>query len=180
MRLQVNPFAYLARHSKASAYSTELDYNTAIISACKEANIEVIGVTDHYRVQESMGLVLAARSAGLYAFSGFEAVTKDGVHFLCLFDAEKDKVLERIIGECGIRDSNEDSPTGSLDSEELLGAAKSWGARSVLPPMQFRNRADSSRNSPGRVESRCGSQIYYSHAPLRDLLVVLQTASGRF
>lgn len=126
--LQVNPFAYLARHNKLSAFSSEPDYNAAIIASCNEAKIEVIGVTDHYRAKDSMGLVEAARAAGLFAFSGFEAVSKDGVHFLCLFDRDKDNVLERFIGECGIQDSDEDSPTGSLDSAELLEAARRWGS----------------------------------------------------
>jgi len=118
--LQVNPFAYLNRHKKPTTFHTEADYNAAIIAACHEARIEVIGVADHYRVQESTSLVQAARAAGLFAFSGFEAVTKDGVHFLCLFDPDKDKMLERFIGQCGIHDTNAPSPTGSLDSLELL------------------------------------------------------------
>jgi len=129
--LQVNPLAYLKRHSKQTAFGTEAEYNAAIIAACKEAGIEIIGVTDHYRVQESTSLVQAARTTGLFAFSGFEAVTKDGVHFLCLFDPDKDSVLERFIGECGIRDTKEASPTGSLDSEELLNCAKGWEAACI-------------------------------------------------
>src|SRR5439155_21212688 len=69
--LQVNPFAYLSRHSKQTSIRTEAEYNAAIIAVCQEAGIEVIGVTDHYRVQESAGLVQAARAAGIFAFSGF-------------------------------------------------------------------------------------------------------------
>ena len=69
----------------------------------------------------------AARDAGLIAFGGFEAVTKDGVHFLCLFDPEKDSVLERFIGECGVHSNTSPSPAGTLDSSELLQCAKRWG-----------------------------------------------------
>ena len=36
--------------------------------------------------------------------------------------------LERFIGECGIHDTKTDSPTGSLDSIELLAHAKRWGS----------------------------------------------------
>ena len=115
--LQVNPFAYLARHNKTTTFTSEDDYNKAIIESCLETGIEVIAVTDHYRVQHSAGLVGVARNAGLYAFSGFEAVTKDGVHFLCLFDRDKDGVLERFIGECGIHDTDQPSPTGSAAFE---------------------------------------------------------------
>jgi len=126
--LQVNPFAYLSTHNKKTSFKTESDYNSAIIATCKETGIEVIGVTDHYRVKDSFSLVQAARGAGLFAFSGFEAVTKDGVHFLCLFDADKDSVLERFIGECGVHDHAAASPTGNLDSTELLACARKWGA----------------------------------------------------
>jgi hypothetical protein len=117
----------LSRHGKPTTFHNETEYNAAIIAACQELGIEVIGVTDHYRVKESAGLVQAARAAGLFAFSGFEAVEKDGVHLLCLFDADKDPVLERFIGECGVHDPNASSPTGSLDSGELLTCAKRWG-----------------------------------------------------
>ncbi|MCY4420202.1 MAG: AAA family ATPase [Gammaproteobacteria bacterium] len=129
--LQVNPFMYSHRHNKETMYATEAEYNTAIIEACKEHSIEVIGVTDHYRVQDSLGLVLAAREAGLFAFSGFEAVAKDGVHYLCLFDPDKDNNLERFIGECGIHDDKELSPIGSQDSLELLNLAKGWGGMCI-------------------------------------------------
>lgn len=126
--LQVNPFGYLASHKKKTSFQTEADYNTAIVETCQELGIEVIGVTDHYRVKDSLGLVKAAREAGIFAFSGFEAVTKDGVHFLCLFDPEKEGALERYIGECGIHDTKAASPIGSLDAIELLSCAKKWGA----------------------------------------------------
>ena len=126
--LQVNPFAYLARHNKKSSFTSENDYNRAIIETCLKNEIEVIAVTDHYRVKHSRSLVGAARNAGLIAFFGFEAVTKDGVHFLCLFDPNKDESLESYIGRCGIHDSELSSPTGSLDSIELLEHTKKWGA----------------------------------------------------
>ncbi len=126
--LQVNPFAYLETHKKATPFTSEDEYNKAIIEACLDVGIEVIAVTDHYRVKHSAGLVHAARNANLHAFSGFEAVTKDGVHLLCLFDPDKDEALERFIGECGVHDSDRLSQTGTKDAIELLEAAKTWGA----------------------------------------------------
>ena len=126
--LQVNPFAYLERYNKQTTFESEADYNKAIIEECIETGIEIIGVTDHYRVKDSWGLVHAAREAGLWVFSGFEAVAKDGVHFLCLFDPDKDEVLERLIGDCGVHDMDALSPTGKLDSTKLLECSKEWGA----------------------------------------------------
>ena len=126
--LQINPFEYLIRHKKPTPFESESDYNRAIIEKCLELKIEVIGVTDHYRVSGSLKLLKEAREAGIYAFGGFEAVTKDGVHFLCLFDESKDDSLTTFIGNCGIHDFDEISPIGDIDSSELLEKSKTWGA----------------------------------------------------
>ncbi len=126
--LQINPFGYLQRFGKATKFTSETEYNAATINACKENRIEVIGVTDHYRVKDSRKLVQTAREAGLFAFLGFEAVAKDGVHYLCLFDPDRDQNLEKFIGRCGIQDDSEASPIGAEDSLALLGLAKEWGA----------------------------------------------------
>ena len=125
--LQVNPFAYLGRHNKQTTFTNEADYNTAIVQKCLDLGIEIIAVTDHYRVKDSTGLIQAARAAGVFAFGGFEASTKDGVHFLCLFDPDPDSSLERFIGECGMHNDDDLSPTGSKDCEGLLECARSWG-----------------------------------------------------
>ncbi|MBI2191973.1 MAG: AAA family ATPase [Planctomycetes bacterium] len=130
--LQVNPFEYIGRHKKQTQFTTENDYNNAIIQACQERKIEVVAVTDHYRVRSSRSLVESAKAAGIHVFPGFEAVTKDGVHFLCLFDPTKDlDSLERVVGDCGIHDQGAKSPTGKYDALELLEESRKWGAACV-------------------------------------------------
>lgn len=126
--LQVNPFNYVQMHQNGSAYADESAYNAAMVAACKEAEIEVVAITDHYRVKHNDSLATTLREAGIVVLRGFEAVTKDGVHFLCLFDSDKpwDQV-ERCIGACGILDSETPSPTGGLDATELLEKAREWG-----------------------------------------------------
>lgn len=127
--LQVNPFAYVTRHARPTPYTSEADYNNALVSALVTAGVEVICVTDHYRVSQSASLSELARTKGLHAFHGFEAVSKDGVHFLCIFDDTVPLAnLERMIGECGVRDDAMPSPTGELDALELLEKAPEWGA----------------------------------------------------
>ena len=69
--LQVNPFEYLVRHNKPTAFSYEADYNAAIIQACRRIGIEAIGITDHYRVRSAQSLLEAARSAGNNRISWF-------------------------------------------------------------------------------------------------------------
>ena len=129
--LQVNPFAYQGRYSKQSAFNNEEDYNAAIIAACQKNKIEAIAVTDHYRVGDSKKLVAAAREAGIFVFGGFEAASKDGVHFLCLYDPNKDNRLERFIGEFGVHDHNVLSPTGSKDCLELLSCVRKQGGIAI-------------------------------------------------
>lgn len=127
--LQVNPFEYVERHSKQSAYANEAEYNDAIVAACLEHKVEAIAITDHFRVASSASLAKHARAAGVAVFPGFEAVSKEGVHLLCLFDPSRPlKEIERIIGECGVLDERTESPVGKLDVEELVAKAKDWDA----------------------------------------------------
>lgn len=63
--LQVNPFEYIVRHNKETAFSNESDYNAAIVDACQRSGIEVIGITDHYRVRSSQSLAEAAQAKQL-------------------------------------------------------------------------------------------------------------------
>jgi DNA repair ATPase RecN len=127
--LQVNPYGYLVRHKKPTRFSEEAAYNQALIEACEAEGIEVLGVTDHYRIGESKQLIESATRAGIIVFPGFEAVTKDGVHFLCLFNPGSDiAAIERKIGDCGIHDSKQISPVGKYDAGELLEQCKDWEA----------------------------------------------------
>lgn len=130
--LQVNPFQYLSRHCKPTSYTDETTYNNAIIQACKDEGVEVIGVTDHYRVRTSQTLIEAARDAGIVVFPGFEAVSKDGVHFLCLLEAGSSlDLVQAKISDCGVHSDAETSPIGKYDARELLDECRKWNSRCV-------------------------------------------------
>src|SRR5713226_4476030 len=70
--LQVNPFSYVARHAKQTPYKTEGEYNAAIVAACLKHNVEVVAITDHFRVAASYGLANALRAANIHVLLGFE------------------------------------------------------------------------------------------------------------
>ncbi len=129
--LQVNPFAYHRRHGRKSALPNEAAYNNAIVDACVANHIECIAVTDHYRVADSWGLIRFARDNGIFVFGGFEAASKDGVHFLCLYDPDKDDSLERFIGQLGVHDSSAVSPTGDKDCRDLLDCVRKQGGIAI-------------------------------------------------
>lgn len=129
---QVNSYEYLIRNKHVTSYDDEATYNVALIQGCKDNGIEIIGLADHYRIRTSVKLIEAARAAGIIVFPGFEAVSKEGVHFLCLFDpsATVDAVQGRIHA-CGIHDESNPSPLGELDARELLVNARSWPAQVI-------------------------------------------------
>lgn len=129
---QVNTYDYIMRHKHPTEYKDEASYNAAVIKACQENAIEIIGLADHYRIRSAAGLMEAARSAGIIVFPGFEAVSKEGVHFLCLFDPSTtiDAVQGRIHA-CGIHDDSNPSPIGEHDARELLEQAPKWPAQVI-------------------------------------------------
>ncbi len=129
--LQVNPFAYHGRHGKPNKFSTEDEYNSAIVQACLDNGIEAIAVTDHYRISDSWTLIRAARSAGIFVFGGFEAASKDGIHFLCIYDPDKDDRLERFIGQLGVHHTGELSPNGDKDCTALLQCVREQGGIAI-------------------------------------------------
>ena len=119
--LQVNPYEYLIRHKKTTPYKDESEYNAALIQAFLEEDIEVIAVTDHYRVKPAQGLINAAKEAGIYVFPGFEAVTEDSVHFLCFLDLSASlDLVQAKISDCGIHDDNDPSPSGKYSARNLM------------------------------------------------------------
>jgi DNA repair ATPase RecN len=126
---QVNPFEYHDRHGKMPGFPNETAYNKAIVEECAAQGIEVLAVTDHYRVKSADSLSKVARAAGIIVFPGFEAMTKDGVHLLCLFEPDKrGSALERVLGDCGIHTESDASPVGKYSAEEFLEESKKWGA----------------------------------------------------
>lgn len=126
--LQINPYNYGARTGRTPSFPDEASYNEAIVEACLREGVEVIAVTDHYRVRSSESLARAARDAGIKVFSGFEAATKEGIHLLVFFDeAKTTDALERIIGDCGIHDEQATSPVGKYDVDQMVRYAREWG-----------------------------------------------------
>lgn len=130
--MQVNPFDYISRTGGQSAYPDEASYNEAMVSAMVAEGISLIGITDHHAATRSQGLRRAAEEAGITALPGFEAHTKDGVHFLCLFDPSVDEAyIERCIGACGVGDAKSELAPGSKDCLELLELVNEWQAVAI-------------------------------------------------
>lgn len=100
--LQVNPFPYQRRPGQQSAYADADAYNAAVVRACRDAGVELIGITDHDAADDA-GLRAAAQAQGIVAFPGMELCSSEGVHILVLFDTDTDqRTLDDFLGWCEI------------------------------------------------------------------------------
>ncbi len=103
-----------------------------MVAAFREADVQLIAVTDHYRIDESSSLLACAAEAGLTALPGFEAATAEGLHFLVLFEqGTPHGEVERAIGRCRVKDLGTQSPQGEIPALELLGTCEELGAACI-------------------------------------------------
>ena len=137
---QVNPHAYLVRHSKVTTFSDEVSYNEALIEALIAEGVTCIAVTDHFRIRYSIRLMNLARSKGIAVFPGFEANSRDGVHLLCLFgpDTPPETVQARI-HLCGVHEETTPSPLGTLSAAEILFKCVEWKMQCIAPHVTLAN-----------------------------------------
>src|SRR5437870_5356558 len=100
--LQVNPYAYQGSNQPSSAFSSEDDYNTAILDKSETLGIGLIAITDHWCVDSAIGLITAVTDRGIVALPGFEANSAEGVHLLVILEAGAElSVVNAAIGACG-------------------------------------------------------------------------------
>lgn len=135
--LQVNPFEYCSQHNKNNGFQDEASYNTALVDALLYEQIEVIAVTDHWRVKTSKSLLEAAQAAGIHVFPGFEATSSEGVHILCLFEKEADidsvQACSHIIRGNGHNFTG--APLGSKSIADLNDEVKNHGGICIAAHM---------------------------------------------
>lgn len=130
--LQVNPYAYKGKNQPSSSFSSEHDYNTALLDQCVAQGISLIAVTDHWCVDSAKGLIDAAKDRGIVALPGFEANSSEGVHILVIFEADADlSAVNAAIGACGVQPECDNGTPGN-SFKEILEAMSSRGAL-VIP-----------------------------------------------
>ena len=133
--LQVNPYSYVIRHPKGGegpAFASQEAYDAAMVEAAHAAGIEVVAITDHFRVDTSESLRAAFDAAGIVVFPGFEACSSEGVHLLCLYPPET--ALSRLqshIGECRLRNPDEASPQSEHGCEEIMRLTSGRGGLAI-------------------------------------------------
>ena len=130
--LQVNPFAYLDRHSKPTEFSDESSYNAAMVASCISNDIDVVALTDHFRVDNSKSLAAALTDAGIHVFPGFEANSSDGIHLLCVFPHDSEWTeLNLVIGACGVDDQSTESPQADKSALQIAELVNTRGGLTI-------------------------------------------------
>ena len=149
--LQVNPFAYLARHGVACDLPDEDSYNATLVAALCQSGVQLAAVTDHFRVTESESLLRDLHRAGITALPGFEANTSEGIHLLVIFD--ESTAIEQVsdaIKACKLHDPNVASPISELSGAQLMAEMASLdalciAAHATLPNGLLRTLSGSAR-----------------------------------
>src|SRR5450759_3082330 len=149
--LQVNPYAYQGPNGPSASFADEGTYNQALIDRCKQENIEIIAVTDHWCVDSAQELIAAAKRANLIALPGFEANTAKGIHLLVIF--ERDTATADINGAIGACDVTPCCPSGTTGTS----------FKDILTRMTDRNAlvipAHANIANSGMLTSRSGTPL---------------------
>lgn len=83
--LQVNSVDYIQYRGLQQQLS-EGEYNTQLLNAALDANIEVIGLADHGAINGFDKIRKLFSANGIVVFPGFEIASSEKIHFVCLFD----------------------------------------------------------------------------------------------
>ena len=165
--LQVNTFEYGKQHNKTHGFPDEASYNTALVDALISEDIEVIAITDHWRVMSSQSLIEVAKARGIHVFPGFEATSSEGVHMLCLFD--KDTALNEvagcstlILGRGGDVDGN---PLGIKPLKDLIISVKEHGGICIAAHITTPGGLLKQLQGQSRVNAWCESMLYAGCIP---------------
>lgn len=120
--LQVNPAGYINYRGQEQTL-TEDEYNQQLLTACLEAEVEVIGLADHGSVDGVDKLRELLSENGVVVFPGFEIASSEKIHFVCLFDeAKTSQELERILGSLSLLNPNDGIRPSRLSAEQLIEA----------------------------------------------------------
>lgn len=146
--LQVNPYDYKGPTSPSASFRDEETYNQILVEKCKQENIEIIAVTDHWCIDQSPRLIGAATDAGLVALPGFEANTAEGIHLLVIFERDTPATeINAAIGACGVSPGCVSGTTGAAFKDILATMA---GRRALVIP------AHANVSNSGLLTTRAG------------------------
>lgn len=124
--LQVNPYSYSS--FRGEAQQEEAAYNEEILNICRKVGIEVVGLANHGNVDSSESLRQKLRENGITVFPGFEIMTAEKIHIVCLFPEDKSlSELNRYIGALGLSSSTVGNETSTFTCLDIAKKVKDCG-----------------------------------------------------
>ena len=127
--LQVNPEAYSRAYRGQDHGLGGEAYLEALLKACQEAGIEVVGIADHGSVSDVDRIRHFLSPHGILVFPGFEVTTTEKIHWVCLFDeSTTTQQLNHYLWKLELTDSEDKVKPSQLGGEELLRIVQDeWG-----------------------------------------------------
>ena len=122
--LQVNPYSYSRYRGEET--QDEASYNQQILQQSQANEIEVVGLADHGRVEDSEGLRSVLIANGIAVFPGFEIASSEKIHMVCLYPensslATLNQNLGQLMGENSAKLGQEPTHPSSLSCEQIAG-----------------------------------------------------------
>lgn len=111
--LQVNPSSYASY--RGEPVSEEVTYNNEILKKCRDNGISIVGLANHGNVDSSENLRRLLNESGITVFPGFEIMSAEKVHMVCLFPEDRSiSQLNRYLGAMGLGTAERGNETSSL------------------------------------------------------------------
>ena len=130
--LQVNPHHYAATFRGENNVADGMEYEQLLVEKALESNVSVLAITDHNSVSSVAAFRAAAHGRGVHVFPGFELVSSEGVHVLCIYPQDTaENVLERHLGEFGISNPAPSSDLASMAFLEILERVPKQGGITI-------------------------------------------------
>lgn len=124
--LQMNPSSYASYRGQQIVDDDE--YNTAILKKCIDNNISVVGMANHGNVDCSEGLRKLLSQNGIVVFPGFEIMSAEKIHMVCLFPEDStNSQLNKYIGALGLDTAKKGNETSSLTCIQIANKVKEEG-----------------------------------------------------
>lgn len=122
--LQVNPCSYAKYRGEATQDETE--YNEQILKQCQENGIEVVGLADHSKVEDSEILRGFLQENHIIVFPGFEIASSEKIHMVCLYPettavSALNGYLWQLMGDNASHLSATPTHPSSLSCEQIAG-----------------------------------------------------------
>lgn len=124
--LQVNPSCYAA--FRGEPVLDETIYNEHIVDKCISNRISIVGLANHGNVDSSESLRTALKERGIVVFPGFEIMSAEKIHMVCLFPENKTiSELNRYLGALGLANSTIGNETSSLPCLDIAAKVIEFG-----------------------------------------------------